>query len=48
MLETIGLFPLKENQVEVHKSKGGETNWVRITDLKYILPVDNVIKNIPE
>ena len=48
MLETIGLFPLKGNQVEVHKSEGGETNWVHITDVKYILPVDNVIKNIPE
>ena len=36
------------NQVEVHKSKGGETTWVHITDVKYILPVDNIIKSIPE
>ena len=34
--------------MKVHKSEGGETNWVHITDVKYILPVDNVIKNIPE
>ena len=34
--------------MEVHKSEGGETNWVHITGVKYILPVDNVIKNIPE
>ena len=34
--------------MEVCKSEGGETNWVHITDVKYILPVDNVIKNIPE
>ena len=42
------IVPFRGNQVEVHKSKGGETNWVHITDVKYILPVDNVIKNIPE
>ena len=47
MLETIGLFPLKGNQVKVHKSEGGETIWVHIMDVKYILPVDNIIKNIP-
>ena len=34
--------------MKVHKSEGGETNWVHITDVKYILPVDNVIRNIPE
>ena len=34
--------------MEVCKSEGGETNWVHITDVKYILPVDNVIKNTPE
>ena len=48
MLETIRFFSFKGNQVEVCKSKGGETNWVHITDVKYILPVDNVIRNIPE
>ena len=42
------IVSFKGNQVEVHKSEGGETNWVHITDVKYILPVDNVIKNIPE
>ena len=42
------IVSFKGNQVEVHKSEGGETNWVHITDVKYILPIDNVIKNIPE
>ena len=42
------IVSFKGNQVEVCKSKGGETNWVHITDVKYILPVDNVIRNIPE
>ena len=47
MLETYQIVSFKGNQVEVCKSEGGETNWVHITDVKYILPVDNVIKNIP-
>ena len=42
------IFSFKGNQVEVHKSEGGETSWVHITDIKYILPVNNVIRNIPE
>ena len=41
------IVSFKGNQVEVHKSEGGETNWVHITDFKYIFPVENVIKNIP-
>ena len=36
------LSPLKGNQFEVHKTKGGNTTWVHLTDVKYILPVDNV------
>ena len=31
--------------MEVCKSDGGETNWVHMTDVEYILPVDNVIRN---
>ena len=38
------IVSFKGNQVEVHKSEGGETNWAHITDVKYILPIDNVIK----
>ena len=34
--------------MEIRKSEGGETSWVHIMDVKYILPVDNVIRNIPE
>ena len=36
------------NQVEVHKTKGGNTTWVHLTDVKYILPVDNVITKLPD
>ena len=35
------------NQVEVCKSEGGDTTWVHIMDVKYILPTNNVITNIP-
>ena len=36
------------NQVEVHKTEGGNTTWVHLTDIKYILPVDNVITKLPD
>ena len=38
----------KGNQVEVHKAKGGNTTWVHLTDVKYILPVDNAITKLPD
>ena len=37
----------KGNQVEVHKMEGGGTTWVHITDVKYILLVNNVIAKLP-
>ena len=37
----------KGNQVEVCKTEGGNTTWVHLTDVKYILPVDNVITKLP-
>ena len=36
------------NQVEVCKTKGGNTTWVCLTDVKYILPVDNIITKLPD
>ena len=36
------------NQVEVHKTEGGNTTWVHLTDVKYILPVDNAITKLPD
>ena len=36
------------NQVEVHKTEGGNTTWVHLTNVKYILPVDNVITKLPD
>ena len=41
------IVSFKGNQVEVHKTKGGNTTWVHLTDVKYILPVDNVIAKLP-
>ena len=38
----------KGNQVEVHKTIGGNTTWVHLTDVKYILPVNNVITKLPD
>ena len=40
------IVSFKGNQVEVHKSKGGNTTWVHLTDVKYILPVDSVIAQL--
>ena len=42
------IVSFKANQVEVHKTKGGNTTWVHLTDVKYILPVDNVIIKLPD
>ena len=42
------IVSFKGNQVEVHKTEGGNTTWVHLTDVKYILPVDNVITKLPE
>ena len=38
----------KGNEVEVHKTEGGNTTWIHLTDVKYILPVDNVITKLPD
>ena len=42
------IVPFKVNQVEVHKTEGENTTWVHLTDVKYILPVDNVITKLPD
>ena len=42
------IVSFKGNQVEVHKTKGGNTTWVHLTDVKYILPVDSVITKLPD
>ena len=41
------IVSFKGNQVEVHKTEGGNTTWVHLTDIRYILPVDNVITKLP-
>ena len=40
------IVSFKGNQVEVQKPEGGNTTWVHLTDVKYILPVDNVITKL--
>ena len=42
------IVSFKGNQVEVCKTKGGNTTWLHLTDVKYILPVDNVITKLPD
>ena len=42
------IVSFKGNQVEVHKTEGGNSTWVHLTDVKYILPVDNVINKLPD
>ena len=42
------IISFKRNQVEVHKTEGGNTTWVHLTDVKYILPLDNVITKLPD
>ena len=42
------IVSFKGNQVEVHKTEGGNTTWVHLTNVKYILPVDNVINKLPD
>ena len=42
------IVSFKGNQVEVHKTEGGNTTWVHLTDIKYILPVDNIITQLPD
>ena len=42
------IVSFKGNQVEVCKTKGGNTTWVHLTDVKYILPGDNVITKLPD
>ena len=42
------IVSFKGNQVEVCRTKGGNTTWVHLTDVKYILPVDSVIMKLPD
>ena len=42
------IVSFKGNQVGVHKTKGDNTTWVHLTDVKYILPVDNIITKLPD
>ena len=42
------IVSFKGNKVEVCKTEGGNTTWVHLTDIKYILPVDNIITKLPD
>ena len=42
------IVSFKGNQVEVCKTEGGNTTWVHLMDVKYILPVDNIITKLPD
>ena len=42
------IVSFRGNHVEVRKMEGGNTTWVHLMDVKYILPVDNVIAKLPD
>ena len=42
------IVSFKGNQVEVCKTEGGNTTWVHLTDIKYILPEDNIITKLAD
>ena len=39
---------LHGNQVEIRYTSGGKMRKVHITDVKYVIPTDNIISKIPE
>ena len=39
---------IKGNYVEVTPAEGGKNQMVHITDVKYILPADNIIAKVPD
>ena len=41
------IVSFKGNQVQVIPCEGGKPHFVHITDVKYVLPVDNIISHIP-
>ena len=42
------MVSIKGNQVEVIPAEGGRTQTVHITDVKYVLPADSIIKHLPD
>ena len=42
------IVAIKGNQVEVAPAEGGKNQIVHITDVKYILPADNIIAKLPD
>ena len=42
------VIDIKGNQVEVTPAEGGKNQMVHITDVKYILPTDNIIAKLPD
>ena len=39
---------IKGQQVEVRPAIGGKSHWVHISHVKYRLPADNIIANLPD
>ena len=42
------VIAIKGTQVEVPPAEGGKSQMVHISDVKYILPADNIIAKLPE
>ena len=41
------IVSIKGNQVEVMPAQGGKSHMVHITDVKYVLPAESIIKHLP-
>ena len=46
--ENYHVAAIKGNQVEFLPAEGGKSQMVHITDVKYILPADNIIAKLPD
>ena len=42
------IVSFKGNQVEIMPQNGGSTHLVHISDVKYIMPVDSIIQQLPD
>ena len=42
------IVSFKGNQVEIMPQNGGQTQLIHISDVKYVMPVDSIIQQLPD
>ena len=47
-IENFRVVSIKGQQEEVRPAIGGKSHWVQISHVKYCLPADNIIMNLPD